>query len=970
MSEIRSTIAHYGPRVAPPTAIGFGRFRVLPHRRELLAEGRPVELGGRAFDVLMALIEAGGAVVSKNTLMERVWPDRIVEENSLQAQISTLRRAFAADRDLIRTIAGRGYQFTGEIRAVSPNPDVQGLAGTGVLGAASAHPPTNLSEPVSELIGRDVELAEILDMSASHRLVTLVGAGGIGKTRLSSEVAWRLLPRFVDGVWVAELAPLSDPELVSAAVATALGLEISGGAASPERVATAIGTKHLVLVLDNCEHVVEPAAQIAEAFLHANPATRVIATSREPLRAEGEWIFPVPPLAVPTEDSLDGEDPLRYSAVRLFIERARAVSPHFSPDARVATAIAGICRRLDGIPLAIELAASRAATLGIEELAARLDHRFELLTGGRRTALPRQRTLRATLDWSYELLPEGERAMLRRLAIFSGGFGLEAANAVTATSEGGALNVVDSLANLVAKSLVMREVGSVPVRYRLLDTMRAYALEKLSESSEFEITARRHAEYFRDLFEQAKPEQAMRPMADWLAAYRREIDDTRAALDWAFSPAGDTTIGVVLTIASEPLWFGLSLMDEWRKRVERAFSSMQPGVSRGTRREMQLYATLAAALFYTKGPSPEVCAAWTDVLAIAERLDDTEYRLRAVWGLWNYRLRNAECGISVALAQRIANLPPNQANPTDRLVGERMLGTSLHYLGDLTNARRHLAHMLSRYAAATSQPHVNISRFHYDQTVAGRGTLARILWLQGFPDRAMRMAQDNVENALVLDHLASLCVALDFACTVVLEVGDLATAERYATLLLECSAKVALGFWQGLGHSYEGQLLIKRGDVVAGVRCSRTALDELREIGLVLKRSELLVALAHGLAGTGQVAEGLEAVDDALAQCERTDERWNMAELLRVKGALLLLEGTPEASVTAENHYQHALDLARRQGALWWELRAATSLARLWRDQHRVEEARELLARVYARFTEGFATRDLQEAKTLLGQLA
>jgi DNA-binding winged helix-turn-helix (wHTH) protein len=249
-----------------PAAIDFRRFRVLPHRRELLAEGRRVELGGRAFDVLMALIEASGAVVDKNTLMNRVWPDRIVEDNSLQAQISALRKAFAADRDLIRTIAGRGYQFTGEIRSISANPDAQATAGMAQPTSTPSRPPTNLPEPVSELIGRDVELDEILDLSTSHRLVTLVGPGGIGKTRLSSEVARHLLPRFVDGVWVAELAPLSDPELVSAAVATTLGLDLAGGPVSPERVANGLGSKQLMLVLDNCEHVADAAAEMAEAL--------------------------------------------------------------------------------------------------------------------------------------------------------------------------------------------------------------------------------------------------------------------------------------------------------------------------------------------------------------------------------------------------------------------------------------------------------------------------------------------------------------------------------------------------------------------------------------------------------------------------------------------------------------------------------------------------------------------------------
>src|SRR6202162_3714828 len=418
-----------------PAAIEFGRFSVLPHRRELLTEGRPLDLGGRAFDVLMMLIEASGAVVSKDTLMERVWPHRIIEENSLQHQISALRRAFATDRDLIRTIAGRGYQFTGVIRTVLARPDASASTGIPQPTPTPSRPPTNLPEPVSELIGRDIALDEILEISASHHLVTLTGAGGIGKTRLGFEAARHLLPRFADGVWAIELAPLSDPELVPVAVASALGLELASGVASPLSVANALRAKQLMLVLDNCEHVVEAAARMAEALLRANPAARVIATSREPLRAEGEGVDPVPPRAVPAERSPDGDDPLRYGAVRLFVERARAAAPHFSPDARVAAAIAGICRRLDGIPLAIELAAARAATVGIEGLAAPLDHRFRLLAGGRRTALPRHQTLRATLDWSYELLTEPERVALRRLAIFAGGFTLQAASVVAADDE-------------------------------------------------------------------------------------------------------------------------------------------------------------------------------------------------------------------------------------------------------------------------------------------------------------------------------------------------------------------------------------------------------------------------------------------------------------------------------------------------------------------------------------------------------
>src|ERR1700704_5547408 len=501
-----------------PAAIEFGRFRVLPHRRELLADGRPLELGGRGFDVLMVLIEASGAVVSKDALMNRVWPGRIVEENSLQAQISALRRAFAADRDLIRTIAGRGYQFTGEIRTVSASPQAQATAGIPQPMPTPSRPPTNLPEPVSELIGRDAELDAILGLSAAHRLVTLAGAGGIGKTRLGFEVARHLLPRFADGVWAIELAPLSDPELVPVTVATALGLELTSGTASPQSVAAALSAKQLMLVLDNCEHVIDAAARMAEALLHANPAARVIATSREPLRVEGEWVYPVPPLAVPAENAADQDDPMDYGAVRLFVERTRAAEPHFAPDRRGATMIAAICRRLDGIPLGIELAAARAAALGIGELAARLDDRFQMLTGGWRTALPRHQTLRATLDWSYELLAEPERVLLRRLRVFAGDFTAEAAGLVAMISEISPSEVVDGLFNLVSKSLVSTEEGTV-VRYRLLDTMRAYGLQKLTESGELEAVARRHAEYYRDLFERAETEMEVRPATEWLGGF-------------------------------------------------------------------------------------------------------------------------------------------------------------------------------------------------------------------------------------------------------------------------------------------------------------------------------------------------------------------------------------------------------------------------------------------------------------------
>ena len=948
-----------------PAIIEFGRFRVAPHRRELLADGQPVRLGGRSFDVLMALIEGQGAIVSKDALMGRVWPNRIVEESSLHVQISALRNAFGADRNLIRTISGRGYQFTGEIRTVAASPHTQAVARTAVPVPAAPRPPTNLTEPVSELIGRDVEFEEVLGLAAAHRLVTLTGAGGIGKTRLGLEVARRLLPEFADGVWVIEFAPLSDPDLVPATVATALGLDLAGGAVSPERVANALASKQLLLVLDNCEHLVSAAARMAEALLRANPAARVMVTSREPLRAEGECLYRVPPLAVPTEGSRDAEDPLRYGAVRLFVARARAAEPQFSPDERaVAAAIAAICRHLDGIPLAIELAAARTNALGVEELAARLDDCFHLLTGGRRTALPRHQTLRATLDWSYQLLPEPERVVLRRLAIFAGGFTLQAASTVAATDEIAGSDIVDCAANLVAKSLVAADLGGATGWYRLLETTRAYALEKLTQSGEFEQVARRHAEYHRDLFERAEVELQTRPASEWLATYGRRIDNLRAALDWAFSPAGDVAVGVTLTIAAVPLWVQLSLVQEFRARVERALASLVPEAGRSARQEMQLYAALGGALLLSKGPMPETEAVWAKALEIAESLGDTQYQLRALHGLWICRLNRGECRVALTLAQRFYSLAQDRGDPADLPIGDRMIGTSLHDWGDQTTARRHIERMLSSYAAPVQRP--PLIRFQFGRVVA-RGALAQILWLQGFPDQARRTAQSAVDDARALDHDVSLCLALcEAACPIALFTGDLAAAESYVAMLLDSSAAHALPMWRARSHRFHGTLLIRNGDFDSGLRLLRTSLEQSPEASFQPCFTWFLGELAEGLSRAGQIAQGLEAIDEALARSERNEGRWCVADLLRIKGELLLLHGGFGAAAVAEDHYQQALDWARRQGALSWELRAATSLAWLLRDQNRSTEAIALLAPIYNRFTEGFETADLKAAKALI----
>jgi len=940
-----------------PVTIEFGRFRVVRHRRELLADGQPVELGGRAFDTLMALIDARGTVLGKDELVSRVWPDRIVEENNLAAQISVLRKTFGVDRHLIRTVAGRGYQFTGEIRTT---------AATAAGPAPSQE--TNLPEAASELIGRRVELREVTTLVTEHRLVSLVGAGGIGKTRLGLEVARHLLPRFPEGVFVAELGPLSSPELVPATVGSALGLTHVVGAVSHESVAGAIGTKKLLLVIDNCEHVIDAAAGLAEALLRASPGASLLATSREPLRVSGEYVYRVPPLDVPAEDREDMEDVFSYDAVRLFVSRAHAAEPRYVAEGRVAAATAVICRRLDGIPLAIELAAARIAGFGVDGVAARLNDRFRLLTGGSRTALPRHQTMRATLDWSCELLSESQRAVLRRLGVFVGAFTLDAASAVAASTDISASEVVDSVANLVGKSLLSADVGGASVCYRLLETTRAYAREKLIGSAEFDHFARRHAEFYRKLFERAEAELETRPTAEWLAAYQPHIGDLRAALDWAFSRSGDAGVGVALTAASVPLWTHLSLLTECRARVEQAIAGLGQ-VPDDPRRDMRLYLALGHALLHTHtSGGPEINVALTKALELAEIMDDTRYRLGAMFGLYVHRLSTGEYRDALSLAEKFRTIADETADRADVPIGSRLIGLALHILGDQPGARRHLEPLV-RSRFATARPS-HIILYQFDQRVVLDCYYARVLWLQGFGDQASRLTESLVAYAGTKDHLLSFLYTLLFAaCSIARYVGDLTTADHHVRLAFDLAARHALEMWNVWAKCFEGVLLIKRGENRAGSQLLQSALERLPEAGFHQHVSLFLPELAAGLGGAGQVDEGLAVVDKALARAEQTEARWCLAELFRTKGELHLLERLPTSVETAEKCFHRALDIARDQGALSWELRAATSLVRCWHGQQRVNQARKLLGPVYRRFTEGFETADLIAAKALLASV-
>jgi predicted ATPase/DNA-binding winged helix-turn-helix (wHTH) protein len=939
----------------------FGSFRLIPAQRMLLEDGKLLRLGSRALDILVTLVERAGETIHKDQLIARTWPDTVVDEGALRAHVAALRKALGdgrAGNRYIANISGRGYSFVAPVTREQQQP-ATAPPDRAVVGG-------NLPTLLTRIVGRDDIIAALAAQLAHRRFLTIVGPGGIGKTTVALAIAERVSASYDDGVWFVGLASLPDPDLVASALGTVLEISLPG--ADPiSGLAAWLRDKRALIVLDSCEHVIGAVAVIAEAILKGATRVSILATSREPLRAEGEWLHRLPSLELPPRsDNLTPDEALQYSAVQLFNDRARAIKDGFALNRDDIAPVIEICHRLDGVPLALELAAARVDVFSVKGLAARLDDRFTVLTSGRRTALPRHQTLRAAIDWSYELLPETEQLILRHLAVFQGDFTIDAAAAVAIDPRIGSADVFEGVANLAAKSLISTDISSDVTYHRLLDTTRAYALEKLSQSGEIARVRALHAGYYRGLFERAEIEWEARPTAEWLADYGRRIDNLRTALDWAFSPEGDTSIGVALTAAAVPLWMHLSLMEECRSRVEQALAALAAGAGRDARREMQLYAALARSLIDTRGAVSEIGEAGTKAFEIAESLGNAEYQLRSLWSLCSFCISGGEHRVALTLAQRFYTLAAKRSDPNDRLIGARMIGTSQYYLGDLLSARRHLERVLAHDVAPAQK--WQFVRFQGDPWTSARAYLARILWLQGLPDQAMRTAESSVAEARATNHTNLLGGVLTAAaCLIALWVGDLAAAEHYVEMLLDLSTRHALARWRVYGRCYQAMLVIQRGDVETGLRLQRAAFDEPGAAGSTPRFFALPVAEALGRAG--QIADGLAMIEEAIVRSERGEERWKTAELLRVKGELLLLQGEPGAAAAAKDHFRQALDWARRQGALAWELRAATSFARLWRDQARSKEAHELLASVYDRFTEGFATADLRDAKSLLQEL-
>jgi predicted ATPase/DNA-binding winged helix-turn-helix (wHTH) protein len=530
---------------AQTAAYQFGRFHLLADPRVLLVDGEPAKLGGRAFDLLLALVERRDRTVPREELFELVWPGRIVEDQNLKTQVLALRKVIG--QQAIGTVPGRGYRFAlplddGESPA-APTAPAPPLAPP-----TAPSPLTNLPAGQSPLHGRLDDIVAVVRLLSEHRLVTVAGAAGIGKTRLAQAAAAQLRPRFSDGAWMVELAPVADGALIASTVAKLLGFAVGKDIATVDGLARALSSLSLLLVLDNCEHLIAAASGFAAALLKSAPRVTILATSQEPLHLHDEQVFRLGTLALAPRDA-SAQQASSYGAVSMFVDRAQSADPRFRLSPANAAAVIEICRRLDGIPLAIELAASRMPVMGVAGIRERLDERFRLLTVGARGAPTRQQTLLDALEWSHGLLSEGAQAVFRRLGVFAGTFSLRSAQEVAADGRLDDWAVLDELGELVDKSLVLAE-GSYEPRYRLLESTRAYAQRALARAGEDVAVRRRHAQAMAALFDRAEELFMQVPTMQWLSLLAPDLDNWREALAFSHGEAGDPATAVALVVSA------------------------------------------------------------------------------------------------------------------------------------------------------------------------------------------------------------------------------------------------------------------------------------------------------------------------------------------------------------------------------------------------------------------------------------
>ncbi|TWB57100.1 ATP-binding protein [Bradyrhizobium sacchari] len=942
----------------PELTYCFGPFRLVPSRQLLLLDGRPVKLGGRAFELLQLLVQRHGELVSKKELMAAAWPGTFLHDSNLKVNMWSLRRSLGdtqIEPVYIATVARRGYKFIAE---------VQISIGEVEADLALAGPPPLSNPPLLRgIVGREAEIVDITDLLTDNRHVTLAGAGGIGKTTVAVAVAQALAPHCRDGICFVDLATISDPTLFGAALVTALGIRgntDNGLAAALDY----LRPRQMLLILDNCEHVLPAATIFAGKFLSDTSPSRLLATSREPLGTATEHIVRLGSLASPRSGlALSVDQAVRFPAVQLFVRRAAEWSDYRFIDDDC-EAVASICNALDGLPLAIELAAAQIGRFNPHELVAVLDQTLGFRAASAEGTPPRHETLMTTIDWSFRLLSQKEATLFGLLSVFSDAFDAEDAVFVAAAAELTPIDVVTGLGSLVTKSLVSAQARGASLRYRLLDSTRRYAAERRQADPVCGQALRRHAERVLALFERSEAEWNWREPADWTQRYLGRIADLRAALSWAVGEEGDPALGIRLTVAAITLWSETSILSEAQARLQDALA-LAKTVACDDLSKTKLACALGWSLFYARKMSNENEVAWLDAIAFARRADSIEYQQRALVGFAFYLLQIGEVARAITYLEEATALADRDRDLTATSEADRALAWARAFAGELSKSRPVLDRLAATYSLAEGRSRKDANEVYRFITV--RFNLPFVAWMQGQADYAARLARDAVEAADRSGHWVSQSNALGLAALpVALETGNLDALESFTMRLRRNLERERISRWVPVERYFSACLRDQRGDPRA-VDDIRAAIDELVECRFLMRIGSYLAVLARAYLRQGRIAEARDTITRAIGHQERQGERWCRSELQRVDAAVLFHAGEP---LRAEQQLLRALTEARAIGAMTFQLRIANDLAARWIATDRRPKAIRLLASIYDEFTEGFETPDLVAASRLLQRAA
>ncbi|MBU8977802.1 winged helix-turn-helix domain-containing protein [Lysobacter sp. MMG2] len=885
----------------------FGPFRLCPDNRVLQRDGADVVLGSRAFDILVALVAARGTVLTHRELMAVAWPGMVVESSNVRVQVANLRKALGCGRDGVRyigSVAGRGYCFVAQAHAAGV-----GTSSPGPYAANDAWPSfhadrarPNLPAPLQRALGRDECVAELSQRVLDHRLVTVVGAGGAGKTTLAVLVA-HAVDAFDDAVFFVDLSTVMREDMVLEAVAACVGYHPTGPVLLAGLVEV-LSTRPTLIVLDNCEHLIDAVARLVTQVLAQSQRVSFLNTSREALRVDGEHVYLLRPLAFPPHTGrLTAGQALAWPAVRLFMDRAREGGAPYALDNRDAATVAAICRRLDGNPLAIGLVASRVGTYGIHGVSDLLANQLALHWQGRRNAVPRHQTVEAMIDWSHDLLPERDRQVLYRLSVFSGAFSMEAAIDVVSDEVIRAHQASEAIGDLIDKSLVSVSAGEGGTWIRLLETTRAYAAERLADTRVRDEVARRHAVHYAGRLQRgAAGNAAEAPQAS-------DLGNVRLAMEWCFAAHHDLTLGAQISSLATPWLLEQSLLDECKRCCARALALL-PEPLRSSRVELTLLESLAIACYTMGDYEGEMTSVVERGLAVSASLDDAGATFHLLAGLHLAMMANGRFPDSLDVAVRYAALAATRGGPCETIIAGWMAGSSRHYSGDQIAADANFASSAQLLVQQGMRP---LRYFEMKEQVIAVASTARVKWLRGFPLQALDVARRVIEDSRRHPDSLYISVVLCFSILLQNKLDD--EAERLIQDLADVANEYKMGTRVQMAHFLTGRVMLHRGHAEEAAWHLGQCLDMLPPPKLTVIRTEALQAMAEALRQQEDGAGALAAIDEAIALAETTGGRFSIAELLRTKAEVLqILPGTKPSRVAML--LARAKDCAREQGAL------------------------------------------------------